>query len=111
MNNLIEFPASPPFAAPRKPGPLSTAESMEHVASNMPALLDDVRLDIVAAWRRGVRISWLSKIHQLRVVHIEAVLWLELGYRPPQYRKANQNVRRAGVPAADRTVPQYRKAA
>jgi hypothetical protein len=87
-NNIIPFPTTPPFAKPRKPGALSTAESMEHVASDMPALLVDVRLDIVRAWRRGVRISWLAKIHQLRVVQVEAILWLELGFRPTPMRRA-----------------------
>jgi hypothetical protein len=88
-NNLIPFPASPPFAKPRKPGASSIAESMEHIASDLPALLIDVKLDIVRSWRRGVRISWLAKIHQLRVVQIEALLWIELGQRPtPVYRRA-----------------------
>lgn len=88
-NNLIEFPASPPFAAPRKRGASSTAEATAHVASNLPVLLADVRLDIVRSWRRGVRIAWLAKIHQLTVAQTEAVLWAELGFRPaPQFRRA-----------------------
>ena len=87
-NNVIPFPASPPFAAPRKRGASSSAESMQHIGSNLPDLLVDVKLDIVRAWRRGVRIAWLAKMHQLSVAQLEAVLWSELGYCPAPQRRA-----------------------
>lgn len=87
-SNVITFPSKPPFQAARKRGAPSVIEAQAFIASNLPSLLADVRLNIVRSWRRGVRIAWLAKMHQLTVAQTEAVLWSELGFQPVPQRRA-----------------------
>ncbi len=75
MNNLIEFPASPPFAAPRKRGAVSDVEKKHHIATNLPALLPSVAAQIVNRWRRGTQMAYLAKEFQLTCRQAEAVIW------------------------------------
>jgi hypothetical protein len=76
------FPSTPPFAQPRKRGAQSVTEMQRRIASYLPQLIEDVRLDIVAAWRREVPIAFLAKMHQLTVRQVEAVIWVEYHQQP-----------------------------
>lgn len=73
---VIAFPTTAPFDEPRKRGAQSGAEMKRSIVSYLPALIDEVSLDIVRSWRRQVPIAWLAKIHQLTVRQVEAVLWV-----------------------------------
>jgi hypothetical protein len=88
-SNVIAFPTTPPFAAPRKRGAASDAEKKLWIASNLPDLVPHIYGEIVNNWRRGVRMAWLAKIHQLRIAQIEAVIWAaDNGYGPFEARRA-----------------------
>ncbi len=82
--NLIVFPVTSKSPAPvaRKRGASNLVEMTAAVASNVPALIEDVKLDIAAKWRRGVRIAYLAKIHQLTVRQVEAIIWM--AYHSPR---------------------------
>lgn len=97
-SKILVFPSTPPFAEPRKRGAQSIVEMKACVASYLPRLIEDVKLDIVAAWRRGVSIAFLAKMHQLTVRQCEAVIWCEYHQRPVppiSAREAMAGLRRA----------------
>lgn len=88
-SNVIAFPSKPPFADPRKRGALSNAEKRLSIASNLPELMPRTYGEIVNDWRRGVRMAWLAKIHQLTMAQVEAVIWAaDSGYGPFAVRRA-----------------------
>jgi NAD(P)-dependent dehydrogenase (short-subunit alcohol dehydrogenase family) len=52
----ISFSSSPPFAAARKRGARSHVDISQPIASNQVDLIEDVRLNILSSWRRGVNL-------------------------------------------------------
>ena len=82
MGNVVNITSKPRAEASRKGANRTTAEQKELMASNAPALIECVQLDIVAKWRRGVKIAWLAKIHQLTTAQVEATIWVHLHGAP-----------------------------
>ena len=75
-NNVIAFPASPVFAAPRKRGARSHTDLQANITSNFPLLMERTYADIKRMWKRQVPMGWIAKIHQLTIPQVEACIWV-----------------------------------
>ena len=89
-NNLIPFPfpASPPFARPRKRGARSHADLQASITSNLPLLMEKSYKRIKDLWRRQVPMAWIAKMEQLTIAQVEACLWV--AYNAGEILTANE---------------------